>query len=186
VCRISLPDPSRPLAKMRAAAAAAAGMQLITPLWGLAPGAVLGALVDLGITARISCVALPKFAAPEPDQPPQQEREQQQQQEGGAGREAAGSGACHCHCVAPRPAPPGPPLFDAVGELLGRPLSGPLVAGPLAAAAAKTGINACGEDGSYHTVVTDCPLMRRRGRRVELDGAPHVDAATGYAYMVWD
>jgi hypothetical protein len=165
-------------------------MPLITPLWGLPPATMLGALLDVGITARISCVALPKFAAPatqawaqSPPQPQQQGEGEEPQQQGALAGGGACS-ACHCHCAPLQAAPLGPPLFDAVGQLLGRPITRALVDGPLAEAAAAAGVNACGEDGSFHSCVTACPLMGPR--RVELAGAPHTDDASGYAYMVWD
>jgi diphthamide synthase (EF-2-diphthine--ammonia ligase) len=58
------------------------------------------------------------------------------------------------------------------------------VAGPIARAAAAAGIDAAGEDGAFHTIVTACPLMG--ASCLMLEGRPHVDDQTGYAYMVWD
>jgi flagellar motor protein MotB len=242
-CRLASPGaehsahPNAPPSRLRArcaAAAAAAGFELITPLWQLGRHRILAALLGLGIRARISCVALAKFAGPAaatgPDggangaapggaagqqqqtqqkqqleQEQQQQLEQQQQQEQEQKQKQqqeqeeegqqqqheqqlehaptnARQASCGCHCV-PAPLVLGPPLFDAAGELLGRELTQALIDGPLARAAAAAGIDAAGEDGSFHTVVTACPQMR--GRRVALDGRPRVDEATGYAYMEW-
>ncbi|KAI8476201.1 MAG: hypothetical protein J3K34DRAFT_516869 [Monoraphidium minutum] len=113
----------------------------------------------------------------------QQQQQQQAQAPDPTTPAPAAASACHCHCIA---APPrlGPPLFDAVGELLGRQITPGLAAGAIARAAAAVGIDAVGEDGSFHTIVTACPLFR--GARLALRGGPHVDAGSGYAYMVYD
>ena len=182
-----------------AAAAKAAGVDLVTPLWRAPRDAILGALFDLGIDATISCVALAKFAAPDDasaaagGQGGDGAKQQQQQQpeaataaagEGGGGKSDAQQSCSSCHCIAPLARPLGPPLFDAVGRLLGRWLTRALTAGALREAAAAAGIDPAGEDGAFHTIVTRCPLMR--GAAVELEGRPRADDGTPYAYMVWE
>ncbi|GBF98995.1 hypothetical protein Rsub_11799 [Raphidocelis subcapitata] len=171
-----------------AAAAAAAGVRLVTPLWGVPRPHLLQALLDLGISARVSCVSLPAFAAAAPGPDGKQGRVGAGAGAGADDGDSTGDGACPCacHCAPARPPPPGPPRFDAVGRLLGRPLAELFSGGALGAAQAAVGIDGAGEDGSYHTVVERCPLMAARGARVELRGAPRVDGGSGYAYMVWD
>lgn len=102
--------------------------------------------------------------------------------------DAGGDDSCSCHCSSAPPSRPlGPPLFDAAGRLLGRPLTPALAAGALREAAATAGVDEAGEDGSFHTVVTRCPMMRARGKRVALEGggADGDAGGTGYVCMEW-
>jgi len=208
-------------------------VHLITPLWLVPPASVMQALIDLDIKAVVSCVALAKFAALPPPAaetaaeaeadaadaaeaaeaaPQSQEYEPQEGEQGGINgssssskKEAGDQGSsCQCHCSAAPPLPPGPPRFDAVGRLLGRPITQSLIDGALADAAAATEVDLAGEDGAYHSIVTDCPLMRRGGGvmssgggnkgsevgvgvgPMRLSGRPFVDKAIGYAYVQWD
>lgn len=202
----------------RLAATVAAGVDLITPLWRAPQEHILTAMLDLGIRATISCVALAKFAAPAvavaapaeagavaapaeaaqgeeggaaaaPDAtagPAQQPAAAGGGQQADTGEAGGGGSSCSCHCISQLPAPLRPPLFDAVGELLGREITAELVAGPLAAAVAAAGIGIAGEDGSFHTLVTGCPLMRARRARVALAGRVCDSDGAGYAYMVWE
>jgi hypothetical protein len=167
-----------------AAAAAGAGVDLVTLLWQLPTAAILCALLDLGLTARISCVALAKFAAlpATTDQQAAEEKSQPAAAEGDQQEDKADD-SYSCHCSLPPPLPPGPPRFDAVKHLLGRQITAELVSGGLSEAVQAVGVDLAGEDGSYHSVVTGCPLMG--GRRVALAGEQCVDREGGYAYMVW-
>lgn len=193
------------------AATAGSGVQLVRPLWQCPRRQVLQALQDLNIRSIISCVDLSKYkpstggaandclSQQEKQQGPQHDAEhtqqhqelpcpgsQQSQQEATKQLQlhrpqhsGSTNGTSESQCETLQEG------FNAVGTLLGQELTRGLVDGPLALAEVLCGADLCGEQGEYHTVVFDAPLMLEpakltvTGHRVVQSGAHQ------HAYIVW-